>query len=85
MYFYFRKVGLQEWSVQAEQHHKHWDMDGAHHHVCLVEGGQDLGVCPTNREIPITFCDQSYCDSENFMAGFIQCVNISKQLLPLLI
>ena len=78
-------MGLQQQPVQAEQYNKHWDMDGAHHHVCLVEGGQDLGDHLTNREISAAFCRQSDCDNYSFMDFIHQCVNISEQLLPLLI
>ena len=78
-------MGFQLQYLQAEQHYKHWNMDGAHYHVRLVEGGQDPGLHLTNREIPATFCRQLICDSDSFMAPVLPSVNCSEHLLPLLI
>ena len=78
-------MGLQQQPLQAEQHHKHWDMDGAHHHVRLVEGGQDLGIHLTHRKVPSTFCGQIDCDSDSFMDFILRGVDYSEHLVPLLI
>ena len=60
-------------------------MDGAHHHVCLVKGGQDPGDCPANREISADNRGQSDCDSETVLADLLECVDTGEQPLPLLI
>ena len=78
-------MGLQQQGLQDKQHHQHRDMDGAHHHVRPVEGGQDPGDCLANRQISSHFCGQSDCDSKTFLARIFQCFGDSQHCIPLLI
>ena len=56
-------------------------MDGAHNKVCLVEGGQDPGDGPANREISADIRGKSECASETLLVDILECVITSEQLV----
>ena len=78
-------MGLQQQHLPCEQPDKHLDMDGAHDHVCLAEGGQGDGIHLAHGKVSSDLLIQSESDSAALMDTLLLCICPGEHSLSLLL